>query len=59
MTNHPVEMFNYHIWANQTILGRIKEISPSVLNQEVNSSFLPSLMPLAISMRLIRCGIWF
>ena len=23
MTNHPVEMFNYHIWANQTILGRI------------------------------------
>lgn len=39
MTNHPVEMFNYHIWANQTILGRIKEISPSVLNQEVNSSF--------------------
>lgn len=39
MTNHPVEMFNYHIWANQTILGRIKELSPSVLNQEVNSSF--------------------
>lgn len=39
MTNHPVEMFNYHIWANQTILGRIKELSPSVLTQEVNSSF--------------------
>ncbi|MNO37905.1 DinB family protein [compost metagenome] len=39
MTNHPVEMFNYHTWANQTILGRIKELPPSVLSQEVNSSF--------------------
>jgi uncharacterized damage-inducible protein DinB len=39
MTNHPVEMFNYHTWANQTILGRIKELPSSVLSQEVNSSF--------------------
>lgn len=39
MTNHSVEMFNYHAWANQTILGRIKELPSSVLSQEVNSSF--------------------
>ncbi|PEY31715.1 damage-inducible protein DinB [Bacillus cereus] len=39
MTNHPVEMFKYHTWANQTILGRIKELPSSVLSQEVNSSF--------------------
>ncbi|RUT27760.1 damage-inducible protein DinB [Paenibacillus zeisoli] len=39
MTNYPVEMFKYHIWANQTILGRIKQLPPSVLSQEVNSSF--------------------
>ncbi|MFS0869103.1 DinB family protein [Paenibacillus xylanilyticus] len=39
MTNYPIEMFNYHTWANQTILGRIKELPPSVLSQKVNSSF--------------------
>ncbi|WP_379126797.1 DinB family protein [Paenibacillus sp. sgz500958] len=39
MTNHPVEMFKYHTWANQTILRRIKELPSSVLSQEVNSSF--------------------
>lgn len=37
--NHPVQMFNYHSWANQTILGRIKELPSSVLSQEVNASF--------------------
>lgn len=39
MTNHPVEMFKYDTWANQTILGRIKQLPPSVLSQEVNTSF--------------------
>ncbi|NRG47686.1 DinB family protein [Bacillus sp. CRN 9] len=39
MKNYPVEMYNYHIWANQTILGRMKELPSSVLSQEVNSSF--------------------
>ncbi|WP_219835390.1 DinB family protein [Paenibacillus sp. R14(2021)] len=39
MTNHPVEMYNYHAWANQTILGRIKELPPAVLSQDVNSSY--------------------
>ncbi|WP_312115545.1 DinB family protein [Brevibacillus reuszeri] len=37
--NHPVQMFHYHTWANQAILGRIKELPSSVLSQEVNSSF--------------------
>lgn len=39
MTNHPAEMYKYHTWANQTILGRIKELPSSVLSQEANSSF--------------------
>jgi len=39
MSNHPLTMFHYHAWANQTILGRIKELPPAVLSQEVNSSF--------------------
>ncbi|WFA82979.1 MULTISPECIES: DinB family protein [Paenibacillus] len=37
--NHPEQMYNYHAWANQTILGRIKELPSSVLSQEVNSSY--------------------
>ena len=37
--NHPAEMFQYHTWANQTILNRIMELPSSVFSQEVNSSF--------------------
>ncbi|MEY8744078.1 DinB family protein [Bacillales bacterium AN1005] len=37
--NHPEEMYSYHTWATQTILGRIQEFPDSVLHQEVNSSF--------------------
>ncbi|MFB0840831.1 DinB family protein [Paenibacillus oleatilyticus] len=37
--NHPVQMFDYHAWATQILLGRIKELPPSVLQQEVNTSF--------------------
>lgn len=39
MSKHPVQMFEYHTWASQAILGRIKELPSSVLSQEVNSSF--------------------
>jgi len=39
MSNHPLTMFRYHTWANQTILGRIQELPSDVLSQEVNSSF--------------------
>jgi uncharacterized damage-inducible protein DinB len=39
MSNHPIEMFNYHTWATATILGRLKELPSSVPHQEVNSSF--------------------
>lgn len=37
--NHPVQMFDYNAWATQTLLGRIKELPSSVLQQEVNTSF--------------------
>ncbi|WP_029191672.1 DinB family protein [Paenibacillus elgii] len=37
--NHPVQMFDYHAWATQTLLGRIKELPSSVLQQKVNTSF--------------------
>ncbi|EJW15845.1 hypothetical protein PAV_7c02220 [Paenibacillus alvei DSM 29] len=56
MRNLPVEMYNYHTWANQTILNRINEIPSSVRSQEVTSSFPTIAMPLVIFIRLIRCG---
>lgn len=37
--NHPVQMFDYHAWATQTLLGRIKGLPSSVLQQAVNTSF--------------------
>lgn len=39
MTNHPATMYAYHVWANQVILGKIRELPPEVLSLEVNSSF--------------------
>ncbi|XID93164.1 DinB family protein [Paenibacillaceae bacterium WGS1546] len=37
--NHPARMFEYHAWATQTLLGRIKELPSTVLQQQVNTSF--------------------
>jgi uncharacterized damage-inducible protein DinB len=37
--NHPAEMFKYHVWANKTVLERIRELPAAVLSQEVNTSF--------------------
>ncbi|TYP79284.1 DinB family protein [Paenibacillus methanolicus] len=39
MTNYAIEMYNYHNWANQTILERIQALPPAVLSQDVNTSF--------------------
>ncbi len=39
MNNHPVTMYAYHVWANQVILERIRELPSEVLSLEVNSSF--------------------
>lgn len=39
MTSHPANMYQYHVWANQTIMRRIKELPNAVLSEEVNSSF--------------------
>lgn len=37
--NHPEKLYDYNAWATQTLLGRIKELPSSVLQQEVNTSF--------------------
>ncbi|MDF2963783.1 MAG: DinB [Paenibacillus sp.] len=39
---HPVDMYNFHVWANQTMFNRLKELPQELYKQEVQSSF-PSL----------------
>ncbi|TDF93732.1 DinB family protein [Paenibacillus piri] len=38
MKHTAVNMHDYHVWANQTMFGRLKEL-PEVYNQEVQSVF--------------------
>ncbi|NRF90353.1 damage-inducible protein DinB [Paenibacillus frigoriresistens] len=40
MTHPALEMYNYHVWANQTMLNRLKELPQDVYNKEIQSVFL-------------------
>ncbi len=37
--NYPIKMYEYHVWANQTLLARVNDLSSDLLIEEVNSSF--------------------
>ncbi|MDQ0896569.1 DinB family protein [Paenibacillus sp. V4I7] len=39
MTHPALEMYDYHVWANQTILNRLKELPQDVYNKEIQSVF--------------------
>lgn len=39
MTHTAVGMYDYHAWANQTLINRLKELPPAVFRQEVTSVF--------------------
>jgi len=39
MTHHAIEMFEFHVWANRTMIQRLKEIPHDVYTKEVQSSF--------------------
>ncbi|WP_321575587.1 DinB family protein [Paenibacillus guangzhouensis] len=39
MTHHAIEMFEFHVWANRTMIQRLKEIPRDVYIKEVQSSF--------------------
>ncbi|MGG1658338.1 DinB family protein [Brevibacillus sp. NRS-1366] len=39
MTNHVKTMYDFHTWANQTMLKRLKELPQEVYSQEVQSVF--------------------
>lgn len=39
MTHPALEMYDYHVWANQTMLNRLKELPQDVYNKEIQSVF--------------------
>lgn len=42
MTNSAVKMFDYHVWANQTMMNRLKELPQELYHREITSVF-PSI----------------
>ncbi|MGF9963538.1 DinB family protein [Bacillus rhizoplanae] len=42
MINPTLEMYDYHVWANQKMVDRLKELSQDVYNKEMQSIF-PSI----------------
>lgn len=39
MTKLAVEMYNYHVWANQTMINRLKELPHEVYEKQITSVF--------------------
>ncbi|QRG69029.1 DinB family protein [Brevibacillus choshinensis] len=39
MANYPVTMYDFHVWANQTMINRLKELPREVYTQEITSVF--------------------
>lgn len=42
MTHTSIEMYDYHVWANKTMLDRLKEIPQDIYQKEIQSVF-PSI----------------
>jgi uncharacterized damage-inducible protein DinB len=42
MTHHSLELYDYHVWANQKIFDRLKELSEDIYEKEIQSIF-PSI----------------
>ncbi|WP_301171819.1 DinB family protein [Brevibacillus nitrificans] len=39
MSNHVITMYDYHVWANQTLINRLKEVPRELYTQEMKSVF--------------------
>ncbi|MCY8235465.1 DinB family protein, partial [Priestia endophytica] len=42
MTHHSLKLYDYHVWANQKIFDRLKELSEDIYEKEIQSVF-PSI----------------
>lgn len=57
MTDISLKMYDYHAWANRTLLGRLKELSDEVYHREIQSVF-PSVSHVISHMYLVD-QLWF
>ena len=56
--NHLVlKMYDHHVWANQSLFKRLKELSKDVYNQEIQSVF-PSISSVVSHMYIVD-QLWF
>jgi len=55
MTNHVVRLYDYHVWANQIIFKRLKELPRHLYNQEIQSVF-PSVSSIMAHIYRVDCG---
>lgn len=57
MANIVLKMYDYHAWANRTLLSRLKELSNEVYHREIQSVF-PSISHVISHMYLVD-QLWF
>lgn len=57
MTKLALKMYDYHVWANQTLFNRIKELSNDVYHQEIQSVF-PTISKVVSHMYIVD-QLWF
>jgi len=57
MTHFALTMYDYHVWANQTLFNRLKELSDDVFHQEMKSVF-PSISKVVSHMYIVD-QLWF
>jgi uncharacterized damage-inducible protein DinB len=55
MTHHTVRFYDYHVWANQIIFNRLKELPRHLYNQEVQSVF-SSVSKVMAHIYKVDCG---
>ncbi|WP_088043375.1 DinB family protein [Bacillus sp. EAC] len=57
MTQLALKMYDYHVWANQTLFKRLRELSDDVYNKEIKSVF-PSISKVVSHMYIVD-QLWF
>ncbi|MDR7071491.1 DinB family protein [Fictibacillus barbaricus] len=57
MTHQALTMYDYHVWANQTLFNRLLELQNDVYHQEVKSAF-PSVSKVVSHMFIVD-QLWF
>jgi uncharacterized damage-inducible protein DinB len=57
MSHLALEMYNYHVWANETLFNRLIELSDDVYQQEIQSVF-PSISKVVSHMYIVD-QLWF